>query len=261
MKVLQGGCRVYSPDDGEVTAHGNWRARLAICKKTGARQVTQSVNDYAPGMSPSVVNPNAEEVLYVASGSGVCWANGERIDLRPGVAVYVPPGCEYGVENSSSETLRIVAACCPEDPDRKAGMTPLERRRQATKTDGLSHQSAGWIHEDDREQIRAGENRIFRYLVHTDLGCRQITQFVGWIPTSKAPFHLHTYEEAIYILEGRGILHLEGHLNASGFGPGSSIYLPDGVVHCLENPGPDPIRLLGVFHPSGSPGAAYETDD
>jgi quercetin dioxygenase-like cupin family protein len=142
--------------------------------------------------------------------------------------------------------LRIVSACCP--VTQALACSPKPSKTLA-------------IHEDDREQIRAGEDRVFRFLVHTDLGCKQITQFVGWIPTSKAPFHLHTYEEAIYILEGQGILHLEGHLNASEFGPGSSIYLPDGVVHCLENPGPAPIRLLGVFHPSGSPGAAYETED
>lgn len=36
--------------------------------------------------------------------------------------------------------------------------------------------------------------------------------------------------------------------------------LEGGVLHCLENPGPSPIRLLGVFYPSGSPGAAYEDD-
>ena len=40
--------------------------------------------------------------------------------------------------------------------------------------------------------IPAGADRHFRYLVHTDLGCRQITQFVGWIPTSKAIPHTHT---------------------------------------------------------------------
>jgi mannose-6-phosphate isomerase-like protein (cupin superfamily) len=116
------------------------------------------------------------------------------------------------------------------------------------------------VHEDDRDEIRAGQDRVFRYLVYTDLGCQQVTQFVGWIPTSKAPFHLHTYEEGIFILEGNGILHLHGQMNASEFGPGASIYLPDGVVHCLENPGTTPIRVLGVFHPSGSPGAAYEDD-
>jgi mannose-6-phosphate isomerase-like protein (cupin superfamily) len=195
-----------------------------------------------------VVNPNSEEVLYVASGEGVCGIDGFAYPIRPGTAISIPPGARYHFEGSTP--LRVISACCPEDPERRIldpsiGSGPGEPPRRT-------------VHEDDREQIRAGADRIFRYLVHTDLGCRQVTQFVGWIPLSKAPFHLHTYEEGIFILEGRGILHLEGQLSASEFGPGMSIYLPDGVVHCLENPGPEPIRLLGVFHPSGSPGAAYE---
>jgi mannose-6-phosphate isomerase-like protein (cupin superfamily) len=243
---------VYSPDDGQVTTIGNCTSRAVICRSTGAKQVTQSVNDYATGRSSDVVNPTAEEVLYVATGVGVCWIDGSPYDLRAGAAVYVPPGCSCGVENTGTGVLRIVSACCPEDPQRRVG--------KSADTAGKSAHATS-IHEDDRDQIRAGQDRVFRFLIHTDLGCKQITQFIGWIPTSKAPFHLHTYEEAIYILEGQGILHLEGHLNASEFGPGSSIYLPDGVVHCLENPGPAPIRLLGVFHPSGSPSAAYETED
>jgi mannose-6-phosphate isomerase-like protein (cupin superfamily) len=253
MKILAGGCRVYAPEDGQVSKNGNWTSRAVICRATGAKQVTQSVNDYQEGRSPAVVNPTAEEVLYVASGVGVCWIDGSAYDLRAGVAVYVPPGSVCSVKNARAEALRIVSACCPEDLERRVGT--------GADTAGTSARATLAIHEDEREQIQAGQDRVFRYLVHTDLGCKQVTQFVGWIPTSKAPFHLHTYEEAIYILEGQGILHLKGHLNASEFGPGSSIYLPDGVVHCLENPGPAPVRVLGIFHPSGSPGAAYETED
>lgn len=260
MKILDGGCKVYSPEDGKVSTIGSWTSREVICRATGAKQVTQSVNDYQAGRSPEVVNPNAEEVLYVATGVGVCWIDGASYDLRPGAAVYVPPGSSFSVENTGMAVLRIVSACCPEDPQRRVGTSGTDPQTGSADTAGKSAHATS-IHEEEREEIRAGQDRVFRYLVHTDVGCKQITQFVGLIPTSKAPFHLHTYEEAIYILEGQGILHLEGHLNASEFGPGSSIYLPDGVVHCLENPGPAPIRLLGVLHPSGSPGAAYETED
>jgi mannose-6-phosphate isomerase-like protein (cupin superfamily) len=114
------------------------------------------------------------------------------------------------------------------------------------------------VHEDEREDIRAGEDRIFRYLVHTDLGCRQVTQFAGWIPPSKAPFHYHTYEEVIFILEGSGMVHVDEE--ACEFDAGSSIYFPAGVRHCIENPGNTTIKLLGAFYPSGSPGVAYEDE-
>ncbi len=93
-------------------------------------------------------------------------------------------------------------------------------------------------------------------MVDKELGCQQVTQFVGWIPPSSAPFHYHTYEEVIFILDGHGTLHVED--DVCGFERGSSIYLAAGVRHCLENPGPAPVRVLGVFYPSGSPAVAYQ---
>jgi hypothetical protein len=67
MKILTGGCRVYSAEDGQVSTLGNWTARTVISQNSGAQRITQTVSDYAPGLSPAVVNPRAEEVLYVAA--------------------------------------------------------------------------------------------------------------------------------------------------------------------------------------------------
>jgi mannose-6-phosphate isomerase-like protein (cupin superfamily) len=39
--------------------------------------------------------------------------------------------------------------------------------------------------------------------------------------------------------------------------PGTCIYLPRQVNHSLKNLEATPIRLLGVFHPSGSPAVRY----
>ena len=250
MKVLACGCRVYSPEDGQLSTVGSWAERKVICRNNGATRITQTVNDYGPGISPAIVNPNAEEVLYVAAGVGVCHINGSLFSLRRGCAVFVPPGAVYTIENAGTEMLRIVSACCPEDFERRVveqppGVASCERPRLM-------------VHEDEREDIRAGEDRIFRYLVHTDLGCRQVTQFAGWIPPSKAPFHYHTYEEVIFILEGSGMVHVDEE--ACEFNAGSSIYFPAGVRHCVENPGNTTIKLLGAFYPSGSPGVAYEDE-
>ena len=248
MKVLSGGCRVFGPGDGRISTFANCHARAVIDRTSGAREITQAVCYYGIGRSPAVVNPSAEEVLYVASGEGACSVNGFSYDLRPGTGIYIPPGAEYSFENPGPEQLLIVSACCPEDAGRHVVETPVV----ATFGDPPRRT----VNEQDREVIRAGKDREFRYLVHTDLGCRQVTQFVGWIPPSKAPFHFHEYEEGTYILEGHGIVHVDGE--SCEFGPGSSIYFPKGARHCVENPGGSPIRLLGVFYPSGSPGAAYE---
>jgi len=251
MKVMAGGCRVHSPEDGQLSTLGTWTERKVISRANGATRITQTVNVYAPGLSPSLVNPNAEEALYVSGGSGVCHIHGSLLSLRAGCAVFVPPGVVYKIENPGPQALSIVSACCPEDPGRRV----VEQLPEQPKP--MAHPKL-MVHEDEREAIRAGEDRIFRYLVHADLGCRQITQFAGWIPPSKAPFHYHSYEEAIFILEGSGVVHVDGE--DCEFHAGASIYFPIGARHCVENPGHATIKLLGAFYPSGSPGAAYEDD-
>jgi mannose-6-phosphate isomerase-like protein (cupin superfamily) len=249
MKILTGGCRVCSAGDGQLSTLGNWTARTVISQNSGARRITLTVSDYAPGLSPpSVVNPRAEEVLYVATGAGKCRLNGFDYTLSPGAAIFVPPGAIYNIESTGVETLRLVSSCCPEDPHRHTVDGPL--RSAAGEPPLLA------LHEDHREDIRASQDRVFRYLVNTDFGCKQITQFAGWISPSKAPVHYHTYEEGIFILEGNGVVHTDD--GSCEFGPGSSIYFPMGVRHCVENPGTSTIKLLGAFYPSGSPGEAYE---
>jgi mannose-6-phosphate isomerase-like protein (cupin superfamily) len=251
MKVLTGGCRVYSAEDGQLSTLGNWTARTVISQNSGAQRITQTVSDYAPGLSPAVVNPSSEEVLYVASGEGKCHVNGFEYTLSSGAAIFVLPGAVYNIENTGTETMRLVGSCCPEDPQRHMVDGPLKA--------GSGKPPRLLVHEDLREDIRAGQDRLFRYLVYTDLGCKQITQFAGWIPPSKAPVHYHTYEECIFILEGHGIVHTDGE--SCEFGVGSSIYFPAGARHCVENPGASRIKLLGAFYPSGSPGEAYEAGE
>jgi mannose-6-phosphate isomerase-like protein (cupin superfamily) len=253
MKVLTGGCRVYSREDGQIATLGNWTARTVISQDSGALRITQTVSDYGRGLSPRVVNPTAEEVLYVVSGEGKCRVDGFAYTLSSRAAIFVPPGAVYNIENTGAATLRMVSSCCRAD---SFSMVATQRH----VVDGPLPPESGTprellVHEDFREDIRAGQDRRFRYLVNTDLGCKQITQFAGWIPPGKAPVHYHSYEEGIFILEGDGIVHTDDE--SCGFGPGSSIYFPIGVRHCVGNPGASTIKLLGAFYPSGSPGEAY----
>src|SRR5437588_12995845 len=110
MKVLAGGCRVYSSADGEVSTEGNRTARAVVNAASGARHITQTVSEYAPGRSPPVAIASAEEVLYVASGEAACiirtTSGTTKFPLRPGAAVYIPPGTAYNIENAGPDTLR-----------------------------------------------------------------------------------------------------------------------------------------------------------
>lgn len=252
MKVLSGGAAVIDRAELSLT-EGTRRYRAPISRAMGARDIAQFVSVYSEGISSARRNPVGEEVIYVVNGSGTCFIDGYSYNLAPGTAVYVPPGSVYQIENLDDRgrgvsDLEIVSVCCPEDEDAEAGIDAVVRAPHDTKPFRT-------VRESDVEAIPAGD-RSFKLLVNQDIGAHRVTQFVGLIPPGRAPMHNHTYEEAIYIIEGEGCVHTED--GDATFREGSSIYLPRLVKHCLENTGSKNIRLLGVFHPSGSPAARYD---
>ncbi|HZS03836.1 MAG TPA: cupin domain-containing protein [Blastocatellia bacterium] len=253
MMILAQGCRVIPPGNGEEMTEGTRRYRMPVSRRQGARDIAQTVSRYGRGLSPARRNGAAEEVLYVFSGSGTCYINGRAYEVRSGTAVFIPPGHQYQIENPGDELLETVSVCCPEETSVEIHPGPIERIVQPTnEIPKLT------VQESEREAIPTGE-RSFRLLAHKDLGCRRVTQFLGVIPPSRAPHHYHTYEEAIFILQGRGIVWADDE--SCEFTAGTSIYLPPGQRHCLENPGPDEVRLLGVFYPSGSPAVSYSDSE
>ena len=94
-------------------------------------------------------------------------------------------------------------------------------------------------------------DRRFRVLFGPGNGCSAATQFVGEIPPGRAPEHSHPYDEVVLVLEGEGVLH--AGTGDRPLAPGSCVHLPPGEPHCLENTGRATLRVLGVFHPGGSP--------
>jgi mannose-6-phosphate isomerase-like protein (cupin superfamily) len=251
VKTLAGGAAVV--EAGELTGvEGTRRFRTPVSQSTGARDIAQSVSSYGEGVSPARRNPNGEEVLYVVNGSGVCYIDGYSYTLEPGTAAYIPPGAVYQIENLEARgrgvsDLVIVSVCCPEGAA-EVGVEAIIRAARDTKPFRT-------VREADQQAIPVAD-RTFKLLVNEDLGARRVTQFLGVIPPGRAPMHHHTYEEAIYILEGEGRVWTKE--DDAEFKAGWSIYLPRGVSHCLENTGSTNIKLLGVFHPSGSPDVAYE---
>lgn len=252
MNISSDGVAVIDAD--ELTQREGTRLyRMPISRAMGARDIAQYVSRYSEGVSPARRNPAGEEVIYVIKGSGTCFIDGYSYSLEPGTAVYIPPGSVCQIENLDERgrgvpDIETVSVCCPEDEDVQRDIAPIVRPPQDTRPFRT-------IRESDREVILTGD-RSFKLLVNQDLGARRVTQFLGVIPHGRAPRHHHTYEEAIYIIEGEGrVWTKDGN---APFKSGSSIYLPRGVSHCLENTGAANIRLLGVFHPSGSPAVRYD---
>jgi mannose-6-phosphate isomerase-like protein (cupin superfamily) len=225
---------VVERENGDTAA-----VRVTIDGRVGCEQLVQRVIRFAPGRSHPREAPGREEVLYVAAGTGTLHLGGETHALEPEMGAYVRPGERYEIENPGPADLTIVSVLAPEPSG-----TGSNGDRRVT------------VRAADRPLEPAGKDREFRYLVNWEMGCGEVTQFVGKIPPGRAKDHYHLYDEVIYILEGEGVLHLEGHEDIP-IAAGSCIHLPPPQPHCLENTGQGWLRVLGVFHPSGSPAEAY----
>ncbi len=154
------------------------------------------------------------------------------VELRPGTAVWLRSSLDYRCA-AQAEGLEILVITVRAD----AGEGPV---LHVTTLDACQVERTG-----DRE---------FRVLLSAGLS---ITQFAGLIPPGRAPEHHHTYDEVVHVLAGRGVVHLDG--GQTEIGPGTSIYLPPYQPHCLENTGAEPLQVLGVFYPAGSPAAKQAT--
>ena len=221
-------------DDGDTA-----ETRVAIDASCGCERLEQRVIRFSPGRSAERTPAGRQEILYVASGRGSILLDGERHALEPDTGAFLVPGDRYAVENPGPGELLVVSVTAPAEASNGGA------RRGVT------------VRAADREVLPAGTDREFRYLVNQDLGCADVTQFVGVIPPGKAPMHSHTYDEVVYVVEGEGVLHIGGR--EAPLSGGTCLHLPPLEPHCLENTGSSPMRVMGVFHPSGDPASrAYD---
>jgi quercetin dioxygenase-like cupin family protein len=232
-----------------VTEEATWAdgdtvsARPVLGPRTGFAALEQTLLACGPGRSLERDTGDCEEVLFVLSGEGILRAGGEPRALEPESGAYVAPGERYELEAGRAEALRIVVVAVP-DPVEPADDAPAPRavvRRLA-----------------DQESEAATTQREFRIVADPGSGLRSATHFVGYIPPVRAPDHFHTYDEVIYVIDGEGVMHVEGVDHP--LSAGSSIQLPARTVHCLENTGDAVMRIVAVFRPAGSPAEAYYPD-
>jgi mannose-6-phosphate isomerase-like protein (cupin superfamily) len=216
--------------------------RTTIDGSVGAERLVQSVLTFAAGKSSTRGLEDRVEVAYVVSGAGSLVLDGVTHDLSPDIGVYIRAGEAYQVVNEGTEDLVLVSVTAPPPEGDDVPAT-----RKVT------------VDVADQPVIPAGKDREFKFVIDPDAGCQEVTQFVGWIPPGRAPTHYHLYDEVMYILDGDGVLHLEGQPDTP-IGPGTCIHLPPPVEHCVENTGDRPLRVLGVFHPAGSAAEAYEEE-
>jgi len=231
-----------SPEPARPTVRGLEQARVRVLGprvtaselltgEDGCRGLHQRRLRFAGGAALAGAAGGRGEAWYVISGSGALDPDGSRaVALGSGTAVWMKPGLRYRCQAGAGRDLEVLSVLVQAEPEGDEASPDL---CVATL--------------DTCEPERTGD-REFRVLLSEGL---TITQFAGLIPPGRAPVHHHTYDEVVHVLAGRGVVHLSG--TTAEIGPGTSIYLPPQAPHCLENTGSDPLEVLGVFHPAGSP--------
>ena len=221
--------------------------RVPINRSVGCRNLEQRIFCYGSGSKLEMSHDGSEDIMYVVAGQGRVAIDGNVYPLEPGIGILAPPASRYSIENRGERDLLLVSVLSPQPGQPVPGAAECE----------VAPLNEYTVDEAEQETLLTGD-RWFKLLVNPRMGCQNVTQFVGFIPRGRAPFHTHTYEEVIYIIEGAGVV----HIGADDFPikAGSSVYLPPLLPHSLENTGNDPIRLLGVFCPAGDPSSKESAD-
>ncbi len=196
----------------------------------GCPNLVQRVLSVGPAGAATMRAEGGGECWYVSRGRAIVHAD-RSVGVEKPTGIFLPAGTSCQVENPGDEVLEVTIAVLPE-PVACSEMLVAALEDCAVEVTG---------------------DRQFRVLLGAPQGFEAATQFVGDIPPGRAPEHSHTYDEVVRVLDGSGQIHAGGVVHP--LEPGTSVYLPPGTPHCLENTSSGVLRVLGVFHPGGSPGA------
>jgi mannose-6-phosphate isomerase-like protein (cupin superfamily) len=172
--------------------------------------------------------------------------------VAAGTGCRIPPGTEYRLR--SEEQILLDAVSLPALPGPTASLPATATARAGPGgTAGTATAEEPRLSELAGCEVERTGDRRFRVLLGPGRGCEAATQFVGEIPPGRAPEHRHPYDEVVLVLDGEGVAHAGGSDRALAVG--TSVHLPRGLPHCLENTGQGTLVVLGVFYPGGSPAA------
>jgi len=218
-----------------VSGYGHNGVLVRTILDTGSGGLVRRLTEVPAGTRHDGTAGPGGQLWFVIMGSGLLEPAGWL--LRPGVGLWLPPGTHYGLAAGVAGPLRLDCAELP------AGDGPVPAG---------SAQAGGPALADLRDApTEVTGDRRFRVLFGPGRGCGAATQFVGEIPPGRAPGHSHPYDETVLVLDGQGMLH--AGVDSRPLALGDCVHLPPGRQHCLENTGRRTLRVLGVFHPGGSP--------
>jgi quercetin dioxygenase-like cupin family protein len=98
----------------------------------------------------------------------------------------------------------------------------------------------------DRKLPDSSTARVRNYLVRGPLGSESTTIHENIVGIEGfVPWHTHSTEEILVLLEGEGECHTE--TSVERYRPGEVVIIPAGVLHSLRSVGTVPLRQLCVF--------------
>ena len=82
---------------------------------TNAHHCSMCVIEVQPGQTvkPAHSHPQGEEIIYLLSGSGRVWIEGEIGDVKRGCAVLFPQGKIHMLHNTSQDVMKVACFFAP----------------------------------------------------------------------------------------------------------------------------------------------------
>lgn len=244
--TLDGGCFVCSIGASALRHRGVMRYAEVIGEGQGAKFLSQFYVEVGAGSSDILRFGGSEVVAFIAAGSPTIEISGRKFETAPESGVYIRAGEALRIGNSNREPARLILTICPqqEDPEWLDDMPGNFDASLPCRVYGV-----------DASKREPMADRFYQVLIGEETRSKEVTQFIGEIPRSRAASHHHLYEEVIMIVSGEGFMWTENARAAVG--PGDIIFLPRKQLHSLECTSEGGMRLTGAFYPAGSPAVNY----
>lgn len=240
--LLDGGAYVLTPNIKKAGSLAGLLVQQVITQKYGAHHLSLHLLSIKKGLTKPLCSKNSDVVLFIVSGEGTVNISGRSFAIGPEMGLFVK--ANEAIQFETKAKLDVFAAICPQGELTVSKSPTSFYEKYPDRLEKVDHKKATVM-----------ADRFFQILVGEEIGSKEVTQFLGEVPKSRAAMHQHLYEEAIVILSGSGTMWTE--TKKTSVNVGDVIFLPKRQAHSLECKSEDGLRLMGVFYPSGSPAINY----
>ncbi len=103
----------------------------------------------------------------------------------------------------------------------------------------------------DCEEFTAGDHCALREILHPDkeaLALRYSLAHAVVKPGRTTLRHRLGASEVYYIIEGKGVMHIDAE--SAPVGPGTTVYIPPRATQCIHNAGATDLRFICIVDPA-----------